>query len=165
MTTTNHANRGRGLESLLNYANEQYRAKGIATIQKIATPWVVIRQGNRITSAFPEGASTVDYMGDIDGESICFEAKQTQSEISFPLRNIEPHQMEFMRNWNGYKFFIIEWVHYNEIYRVAWETVALLWHEAENGKGKKTIPYKFMKHETLLKPGRGIMLDYLNGVV
>lgn len=160
----NHANLGRSLETLINHANEQYRSKGMATIQKVATPWVVQRLGNRIVSAYPEGPSTVDFMGDLDGESVCFEAKQSK-EASFPLRNIEPHQMEFMRNWNGYKFFIIEWLKYNEIYRVGWETVAWFWYEAENNNGRKSIPYEYMSHETLLKPGRGIVLDYLNGVV
>lgn len=166
----NYANLGRGLETLINHANLQYRQKGIATIQKISTPWVVIRspsgRGSRITSAFPEGPSTVDYMGDYDGRSICFEAKQHKAETAFPLKNIEPHQVDFMRDWQGIKFFVIEWVHYREIYRVSWETIVNFWDQAEKTGARKSIPYSEMKHEKLIKANRyGIVLDYLEGVL
>lgn len=161
----NYANLGRSLESLINYASEQYRQKGIATIQKISTPWVVQRSGTRIVGAFPEGPSTVDYMGDYDGHSICFEAKQHKAATAFPLKNIEPHQIEFMRNWRGIKFFIIEWIHYKEVYRVSWDTIIRYWDVAENTGGRKSIPYSDMQHEKLIKSGRGISLDYLEGVL
>ena len=53
MKNADYANRGKPLEDLINYANQQYLAKGVALVQKIPTPWtVVIRRGMRI-SAFP----------------------------------------------------------------------------------------------------------------
>lgn len=161
----NNANLGRGLETLLNYANEQYMSKGIAMIQKISTPWTVVRQGNHIVSAFPDSASTVDYMGDIAGDSVCFEAKQTKVETAFPLKNIEPHQIDFMRKWGGIKFFIIEFVEHQEIYRVEWDLVIHYWDQHEKASGRASIPYRDMKGEKLVKPGRGIVLDYLEGVI
>jgi recombination protein U len=143
----------------------QYAAKGMASIQKISTPWNVVRQGNRIVSAFPEGQSTVDFMGEVgeDAESICFEAKQS-THSAFPLDNYEPHQIEFMRRWRGHKFTVMEWVKKREIYRVPFELTVFYWDRKDSG-GRKSIPYSDMEKEWLVTSGRGIVLDYLNGVI
>lgn len=163
---TSHANRGMGLQMLIDTANAQYNAKGIAHIERVATPWQVVRQGNRIVSAFPTGPSTVDYMGEIGdaATSICFEAKQTK-ETSFPLSNYEEHQIEFMRKWRGHKFTIIEWLKYREIYRVPLDLTLFYWDGTKTG-GRKSIPYADMKDRAhLVTSGRGIVLDYLAGIV
>lgn len=60
---TDYANKGKTLELQVNFANEQYLARRVALVQKIPTPWTVIRRGAQIISEFPAQKSTVDYIG------------------------------------------------------------------------------------------------------
>jgi recombination protein U len=157
----NFANRGMGLEKLINLANDQYAKKGIANIKKVSTPWKVIRKGPKIVNAFPEGPSTVDYMGEARGIAICFEAKQTKSKTSFPLKNnFESHQIEFMRSWQGQKFALIEFTEHNEIYYLPWIHLLNWWNSDE----RKSIPYSFFQQRWLVHQGNGIVLDYLEHI-
>lgn len=52
MKNADYANRGKPLEDLINYANQQYLAKGVALVHKIPTPLTGMRRGMRIVSAF-----------------------------------------------------------------------------------------------------------------
>ena len=80
MLNVNYANRGKSLESLINYANQQYLSKRVALVRHIPTDWTVIRRGKQIISAFPAQKSTVDYIGitSFNGEIVplAFDAKQ-----------------------------------------------------------------------------------------
>ncbi|MBC2722663.1 MAG: Holliday junction resolvase RecU [Desulfosporosinus sp.] len=80
MNSANYANRGKSLEYLINFANQQYLAKRVALVQYIPTDWTVIRWGTQIISAFPAHKSTVDYIGvrNFKGETVplAFDAKQ-----------------------------------------------------------------------------------------
>lgn len=159
------ANRGMRFEELINYANEQYQRKGIANIKKVSTPWKVVRQGKKIINAFPDGPSTVDFMGDWNGRSICFEAKSTKIETSFPLSNFEEHQIEFMRSWKGATFALIHFETHRETYLIDRLNLLRMWDEQFTG-GRKSIPYAwFQESARLIEKGeyqnRGIILDYL----
>lgn len=57
-----HANRGRGLELLVEMANAQYRARRLAVVQKVATPTKVLTDRRGGTRVIRE-RSTVDYVG------------------------------------------------------------------------------------------------------
>ena len=46
-----YANRGMDLEGLINEVNELYYKRHLALVQKISTPWKVIRKGKQIVSA------------------------------------------------------------------------------------------------------------------
>jgi recombination protein U len=65
----NQANKGLYLEQWVEQANSAYMKKGLAIITKIPTPWKVLRTYNpytkqyKITNAFPEKKSTVDFGG------------------------------------------------------------------------------------------------------
>jgi len=54
MHSANYANRGKSLEYLINFTNQQYLAKRVALVQYIPTDWTVIRRGTQIISAFPD---------------------------------------------------------------------------------------------------------------
>ena len=93
--------RGSTLEELVNRTNEMYREKGLALIQKIPTPITPVRmdkEHRHITLAYFEQRSTVDYIGAVQGIPVCFDAKECGAD-SFPLANIHPHQVEFMKEW------------------------------------------------------------------
>ena len=77
--------RGSTLESLINLSNEKYLAGNLAIIQKIPTPItpVNIDQSTRhITLAYFDKKSTVDYIGAVQGIPICFDAKESISDLS-----------------------------------------------------------------------------------
>jgi recombination protein U len=147
-----------GLETLIEYANAQYAAKGIAQIQKVSTPWKVIRNGTKIVSAFPEKKSTVDYIGDYNGHSICFEAKSTENKTSFPLSNFEAHQIMFMHKWKGIKFAIIEFTTHKETYFIPFDYLFARYTDS------KSIPYKWIAEHPKIGSGNGIFLDYLKHI-
>lgn len=164
MTNASFANRGRSLEQLVEHANEQYQAKGLALIQKVATPWTVIRKENQIVSAFPAKKSTVDYIGVVRGRSpVAFDAKQCHDKARFPLSNIEQHQIDFLLNWQkqgGQSFLLIEMTAKYKICRLELDELMQFWNDALNG-GRKSIPIsEFDGFNTVCQSG-GIVLDYL----
>ena len=93
--------RGSTLEELINRTNESYREKGLALIQKIPTPITPIeidKASRHITLAYFDMKSTVDYIGAVQGIPVCFDAKECAVR-TFPLQNIPPHQIAFMREF------------------------------------------------------------------
>lgn len=163
---TSYANRGKSLETLIEHANEQYKAKGAALIQKVATPWTVIRRGKQIVSAFPAEKSTVDFIGVAKGWNPCpiaFDAKQCKSKTIFPLANIEQHQLDFLEGWRyqgGTAFLLIEMTELRKIFKVELDTILMYWHEGLVG-GVKSIPVRDFAKFTVVDQAGGIVLDYL----
>lgn len=163
-----YANKGKGLEDLVEYANKQYEVKGIALVQKISTPWTVIRQGTRITSAFPSGPSTLDFRGTVvGGLSISFDCKETQEEKGLPLANIQPHQIDYMRSalqMGESTFILVNIKPTNKYYKVLGGQVMHYWDTWQLNKGKRGfnfIPTDSMEEIT---KGKGVALDYLTGL-
>ena len=163
----NTANRGMAFEELVEYSNRQYAEKGWASIQKVATPWKVVRRGKQIVSAFPEKKSTVDFVGVANGRAIAFDAKSTRERTRFPLANIEQHQMDFLERFQdqgGIGFFLVEFAKHHEFYIIPFTNMNEYWERARAG-GRKSIPYDDMFLFEKVKSGRGIALDYLAKLV
>lgn len=159
------ANKGKAFEEEVNISNKVYKNKGIALIQKISTPWTVIRRGKQIVSAFPEGKSTLDFRGTVfPGVSISFDCKETTEEKGLPLSNIAPHQIEYMRQALsiGEASFILCYIKpLDKRYFIDGAAVLERWDRWQENKGKKgfnTIPIEEMEE---IKSSNGIMLDYL----
>ncbi|MFW9970263.1 MAG: Holliday junction resolvase RecU [Candidatus Odinarchaeota archaeon] len=162
------ANKGMMFEEEVKLANEAYRFKKIALIQKISTPWKVIRQGQKIISAFPEGQSTLDFRGTVrNGISISFDCKETQEIKGLPLKNIEPHQIEYIKNALevGEISFILCYIKpLNKRFYIDGLTITQFWDRWQNNKGKRGynfIPKEFMEE---VKSRNGIVLDYLKAL-
>lgn len=165
MRLNSQANRGMSLENLVNRANEQYMARGLAVIHKRPVPVKILRtQGTRITSGFLEAKSTVDYSGVYRGHALEFEAKATREKTRFPLDNIHPHQVEHLRSCmaaGAVCFLIMEFTQHHEIYYVPAKMVVDAW-DAGAGGGRKSIPYEDVRVMCYkLQSGRGVVLDYL----
>ena len=93
--------RGSTLEELVNRANDQYREKHLALIQKVPTPITPIKidkETRHITLAYFDQKSTVDYIGAVQGYPVCFDAKECHTD-NFPLQNIHEHQVKFMEEF------------------------------------------------------------------
>jgi len=162
------ANKGMMFEEEIKLANEAYRRKNIALIQKISTPWKVIRQGKRIVSAFPEGQSTLDFRGTVkNGISISFDCKETQEAKGLPLANIEPHQIEYMKNALevGEVTFILAYIKpLNKRFYVDGLTVTQFWDRWQQNKGKRGYNYIPVEAMEEVKSRNGIVLDYLKAL-
>jgi recombination protein U len=159
-----YANRGMGLEQMIEYANAQYAARGIALIQKIATPWKVVRRGNQIVSAFPEKKSTVDFVGVYKGVPIAFDAKSTENKTRIPLANFEQHQIEYLIQWlryGGEAFYIIEFKTIGEVYKL---NIMDFWEWYSRNKDKSLTLDWIREKGTKVDQGFGIALDYLRGM-
>lgn len=162
-----HANRGQSFENVIEQSNIQYRAKEWAIMQKVPTPWKILRRGPQIVSAFPEKKSTVDFIGMASGISIAFDAKSTQNKTNFPLSNIEEHQMLFLQNFHkhgGKAFFLIEFATHQKVYLLPFTHMRSYWNIANKG-GRKSIPYDDMQRFPEVQTSRGITLDYLVYIV
>lgn len=157
--------RGKALENLVDYTNNQYLSKGLARIDKVPTPWnVSYNPRKRINQAFPEKKGTVDYIGVSQGKPIAFDAKSNKVKTNFPLHNIHEHQIRFLQDFQeqgGLSFFIVEFEPLKEIYLIMIDQVNEWWVDSMRG-GRKSIPYDYFKDNCpLIKSGDGIALDYL----
>lgn len=162
------SNRGMNLEEDINLSNEWYKEQGIALITKRPTPINVVKvdysHGARITDAYFEKQSTTDYNGVYKGKYIDFEAKNTKSKTSFPLSNIEQHQINHLKQvilHGGIAFFIIQFQLLNEVYLLDASFVIHFWEKEE----RKSIPYDvFLKDGIIIKQGYNPRLYYIDSV-
>ncbi|WP_432401010.1 Holliday junction resolvase RecU [Wukongibacter sp. M2B1] len=162
------ANKGMMFEKEVIRANEGYLNRGIALIQKISTPWKVIRNGKKIVSAFPEGKSTLDFRGTVKkGISISFDCKETLETKGLPLKNIEPHQIEYIKNAlevGEVAFILCYIVPLNKRFYIDGLTVVQfwdLWQRNKRKRGYNYIPVEVMEE---VKSRKGIVLDYLKAL-
>ena len=145
---SNYANRGMNLEDDINISNEYYRTNDIALIYKKPTPIKVSQvdySNNRITEAFFEKPSTLDYNGIYKGRYIEFDAKETQSKTSFSLSNIHKHQLEHMKKviyFGGVSFLIVRFNLLNKNYCLF---ASDLFDFIDNND-RKSIPFSFFEN-------------------
>ena len=164
------ANKGKSLEDLLSYQNNQYKSMGIANIQKISTPWTVIRMGKKIVSAFPQGKSTLDFRGTVRGGiPISFDAKESQNEKGLPLDHIQEHQIEYIRfalPLGEVSFVICEIKPMQKIYLIRGEDVISFWDRWKANRRKRgynIIPISAMQE--IIQGFHGYACDYLSVVL
>lgn len=163
-----YKNRGKTLESIINYTNRTYDLKGVALINKIPTDWnVSYNRRTKKSEAFPKAKGTVDYIGVYDGVPICFEAKSTQTETRLAFDNFQKHQIDFMKKFQahgGISFVIVYFETLKETYRLDWNDFMYWYDKAEQG-GRKSIPYDYFAESChLIQSKNGVMLDYLEDV-
>ncbi len=162
------ANRGMDLENDINLSNEYYRNKHIALITKRPTPINIVKvdysHGARITDAYFEKQSTTDYNGVYKGRYIDFEAKNTKSKTSFPLSNIEKHQIEHLKmvlEQGGIAFFIIQFQVHQEVFLLDASYVIEFYEHGE----RKSIPYDVFKEKAIeIKQGFSPRLEYIDAI-
>jgi len=159
-------NRGMNLEEDINITKKYYIDNNIAFIYKKPTPIQIIKVDYSKNSAIIKEAyfkepSTTDYNGLYKGKYIDFEAKETNSTTSFPLKNIHKHQIVHIKNIvenDGIAFLIIRFTKLNKTY-------LLLGYDLVNFISKNTrqsIPISFFEHNAYLIEEKYIpRVDYL----
>ena len=160
--------RGSLLEDLVNRTNEQYREHGLALIQKVPTPITPIRidkESRHITLAYFDQKSTVDYIGVVQGVPVCFDAKECKEE-TFPLANVHPHQIEFMKDFEkqqGVAFLLLYFSAKDLFYYLRLSELLKFVKRAEEG-GLKRFRFSELDPEYVLKRERGVLVPYLEGL-
>ncbi len=160
--------RGSTLEELINRSNEQYREKGLALIQKIPTPITPVQMDKdtrHITLAYFDQKSTVDYIGAVQGIPVCFDAKEC-SVPTFPLANIHPHQVRFMKEFEqqkGIAFFLLFFSAENRFYYLRLCELLLFWERMEAG-GRKSFRQDELNPAYYLPQKSGLLVPYLEGI-
>ncbi len=164
------ANRGRSLEKMIEVSNQQYILKNKAMVQKIPTPVKVLNinsQNGRIKNGFYEKKSTVDYVGVYDGLAITYDAKETQVDTRFDLKNIKEHQYNYLSNWQengGFSFLIIYFTNLSEAYLLPFKLLQEYWKKSKKG-GRKSIPYnQLAKDKYKIYSDGYIILDYISTI-
>lgn len=162
------ANKGKGFELEVEMANKQYKKKGIALVQKISTPWTVIRKGKQIVSAFPEGQSTLDFRGTVyPGVSISFDCKETTEEKGLPLKNILDHQIDYIRQAlqiGEISFILCYVIPLNKRYYIDGPVILEYWDQWQENKGRRGFNFIPIGEMREVKSKNGIVLDYLEGL-
>jgi recombination protein U len=160
--------RGSMLEESLNMTNEHYRREKLGLVQKIPTPITPMefdKEHHHITLAYFEQKSTVDYMGNIQGIPICFDAKECATD-TFPLQNIHQHQVDFMTEFEeqeGLSFLIIYFSNRNEYYYVPYRHMMKFWNRAKEG-GRKSFRIQELAQEYRIPVKGGVFVHYLEAV-
>jgi recombination protein U len=158
--------RGKPLENAIEYTNNIYKNKGVALVDKVPTPWNVSynRKTGKVFKAFPQKKGTVDFIGISHGRGVAFDAKSTNNSTSFPLGNIEDHQIKYLLNHKdqgGIAFIIVEFANYGEHYFLTIDELNEWWVASQNG-GRKSIPYRwFVMYCEQIRSEKGVPLHYL----
>lgn len=160
--------RGNTLEELINITNEEYLKQMLAAVIKVPTPITpteIDKGRGVITLAYFDKKSTVDYIGNVQGIPVCFDAKETSLK-SLPIQNIHPHQIEFMESFNrqgGVSFIIVYFSCYNEYYLIDFNTIKSSFIKSQNGE-RKSIPYSCMNKDYKIERKDNFLLHYLEAL-
>lgn len=160
--------RGSTLEELINKTNDSYRERHLALIQKIPTPITPIaidKESRHITLAYFDQKSTVDYIGAVQGIPICFDAKECAAR-TFPLQNIHPHQVAFMREFEeqgGISFILLSYTDADEMYYLPFRDVERFWKRMEEG-GRKSFTYEEVDKTFRVRSFRDFFVHYLEAI-
>nr|WP_318240978.1 Holliday junction resolvase RecU [Ureibacillus galli] len=167
------SNRGKTLEDEINETNTYYLNQQIAIIHKKPVPVQIVkveypsRSAAVIREAYFRTPSTTDYNGVWNGYYIDFEAKETESKTSFPLKNVHQHQILHMRdvtNQKGIAFTIVKFSSLDRYFVVPFTILDDAWRDMEKG-GRKSIPLSIFETKTIeIRPGYNPRIDYLTAI-
>ena len=125
--------------------------------------WRLTKEKHHITLAYFEQKSTVDYVGNVQGIPICFDAKECKTDV-FPIHNIHEHQMNFMEEYEqrqGISFLIIYFSDCKYIYYyVPFKDVLFSWERAKNG-GRKSFRREELDQSYRIRFTNQIYIHYL----
>lgn len=90
------ANRGQPFEELLRFANERYKQKKVAVVNKQPTEFIPIRDARgKIVNVKVEHKATVDFLGRYKQYPIAIEAKHSSEQV-IRYDAVQQHQADYM---------------------------------------------------------------------
>lgn len=169
-THIQYGNRGMTLEEDLNESNKYYLTNKIAVIHKKPTPVQIVdvdyphRSMAVIREAYFRTPSTTDYNGVYKGRYIDFEAKETQNETSFPLKNFHEHQIKHIEQvlqCGGIAFVIIRFSKTEEVFFLEGKKLLQFWERMEQGGRKSIAKKEFEEYGHHIPLGINPRIDYI----
>lgn len=166
MAWRSRGHRGDELETLIERTNDYYKKMKIARIDKIPTPITTSKMNEKgqIVLGYFEKKSTVDFIGMVQGNGICFDAKETNLK-SLPLQNIHEHQLSYMKDFKeqgGIPFMIVHFKAFDKYFFVPYEILQKYADQSKKG-GRKSIPFDALLTQAYEIPiVRGGLLNYLS---
>ncbi|MGD9761170.1 MAG: Holliday junction resolvase RecU [Candidatus Izemoplasmatales bacterium] len=166
---TSSANRGMNFETMINQTNEFYLDNDIAVIYKKPIPIQIVsvdyrvRSAARITEAYYKLPSTTDYNGIYKGRYIDFEAKETKSKTSFPMKNIHEHQiihLNHVKNHGAISFIIVYFVSLGRIFLLDSDYVNDFYKRSQDDRKSISLE-EFVEFGHEIKEGYRKPVDYL----
>jgi len=166
------SNRGMDLEDAINQTNQYYIDNDIAFIYKKPIPIQVVkvdyekRSTAKISEAYYKIPSTTDYNGIYLGKYIDFEAKETKSATSFPMKNIHEHQvvhLNHIQKHGGIGFIIVHFTRLDLTFLLDASKVIEFYERKDSGRKSITIE-EFNTFGHIIKEGYVKRLDYLSVV-
>lgn len=160
--------RGSYLESLINTANQFYLEHELAVVQKLPTaitPVELDKQRGTIKLAYFDAKSTVDYMGNVQGIPVCFDAKETNLK-NLPLYNIHDHQIAFMdafQRQDGLAFLIVLFKKIDQCFLLPFEVLKRYWDDAQKD-GRHSIPLSAFENRYQIQEAGPVQLHYLEAL-
>lgn len=156
---TRRGKRGKWLEKVIEGVNRAYKLRGIAIVDKIATP---INYNTRTGKAFYESKSTVDFIGcKSNGQMVAFDTKEIELK-RFPFDKVSEHQIRYLldvKKMNCEAFLLIFFKFNQTCFKVDIEDFTYCQHTI----GRKSIPYEwFEENAEEIKSSQGVVFDYLN---
>lgn len=130
MKDRTYANRGQALEEFIKFANDRYRLKRMAHIEKQHTEFIPIRDSRgKVVSCKVESKATIDFLGRYKNHPIAIEAKHS-SEDTIRWDRVELNQANDMDcftaepgtiglvvvSFNLKRFFVIPWAFWQAAY-------------------------------------------------
>ena len=100
------------------------------------------KSGKRITDAFYEMPSTLDFNGLYQGKYIEFDAKETNNKTSFPISNVHPHQIKHIRNILNHQGIVFLIIYMNDKYFILKGKDFI---DFVDKKTRKSIPYEYLE--------------------
>ncbi|MGF9977943.1 Holliday junction resolvase RecU [Viridibacillus arvi] len=168
-----YSNRGKTLEDEIDEANDFYLQRQIAVIHKKPVPIQIVkveypsRSAAVIREAYFRTPSTTDYNGIYEGYHIDFDAKETESKTSFPLKNVHPHQVEHMTvvaKQRGICFLLIRFSSMERYFVVPLEMLQNAWTRMLTGGRKSISLVEFEEQAIEVTPTYSPRIDYLQAV-
>ena len=96
---------------------------------------------------------------------MCFDAKECAAK-TFPLQNIHPHQIQFMKEFEeqgGISFIILYYTGMNEMYYLPFDQVLAFWERMEAG-GRKSFTYDEVDKQWRIRTYRDMLVHYLEEI-
>lgn len=165
-----HANRGMGLESIIDYTNKQLEVKEIGNVQKLEVPIKITKKrGNNIVGKLM-GKSTLDYRGNvlISGMlvPVSFDSKETKLNY-FPLGNLKDNQVGYMKlahKLGEVSFLIVRFTNVQKIMFCSSDVVIPAYDEwikqKKSGKVKRGVANISIDLMSEIKSSDGLVVNY-----
>lgn len=163
------ANRGMNFETMINQTNDFYLDNDIAVIYKKPIPIQIVsvdykaRSAAKIVEAYYKLPSTTDYNGIYKGLYVDFEAKETKSKTSFPMKNLHEHQvkhLEKVKKHGAISFIIVYFVLLGRIFFLDAKYVCDFYLRSKNERKSISLE-EFVEFGYEIKEGYQKPVDYL----